>query len=543
MRYLTRRQALRLGAGALAAGALRSPVVSLAARPALFELPLDDPAGDGWRTTPVLRAPRRFDLIGVRWAPGARLEAQVRARPRRGRWTPWVTLPTVGAHAPDRSRAQNGTDPAFTGAADEFQLRLRGSARGLRARFVRALPTAAGARRLARRAQAGGVSAPAIIPRSAWGADTVPPRTDPDYGAVQLAFVHHTVTANAYRPEDSAGIVLGIARFHRDGNGWNDIGYNFLVDRYGQVFEGRAGGVGAAVVGAQAQGYNAQSTGIACLGTFSSVAETAAGMDALARLIGWKLSLHGVPTQGEVTVVSAGGETNRYPAGTPVTLQRISGHRDGDRTSCPGDTLYAQLAELRRRAARYAGPISNVTVSALAHQRGATPTVLAGVLRFADGSSPAGATLAVQYARGRSEAWTSLGTTMCGADGAWSAAVALPASGRVRVVFSGDAARPPLASAPIAVQVVPLLTLTSGSRRVRAGGAVALRGTVAPAARRVAFRLERRVGRLWVTVVRRQLPVRGGRFATRVRLHRRGSYRASVSAGGGFAWRLLRAIR
>ena len=184
----------------------------------------------------------------------------------------------------------------------------------------------------------------------------MPPRSAPVYGEVQVAFVHHTVSSNDYGPEDSAGIVLGIARYHRDSNRWNDIGYNFLVDQYGQVFEGRAGGIDQAVVGAQAQGYNSVSTGIACIGTFTSVPQPEPGMDALARLIGWKLSLHAAPTQGTVVVTSRGGSSNRYPNGAPVTLERISGHRDGDSTSCPGEILYTQLPDLRARAARYSGP-------------------------------------------------------------------------------------------------------------------------------------------------------------------------------------------
>src|SRR6478609_8261840 len=302
-RRLNRREALGLGAAAAAAGALR-PRSALAAGTSLFELALPSEgahAAGGWRVTPVLHAPRRFDLMGLRWKRGGRLEAEVRARRRGGSWSPWLPLHTAGDHAPDGADAPAGTEPAFTGAADLFQLRLRGSAHGLKARFVRAQPTARTARhltgRLRRRVRArkSQSSQPAIISRSEWGGDSVPPRAAPEYGEVQAAFVHHTVSTNDYRPEDSAGIVLGIARYHRDSNGWNDIGYNFLVDQYGQVFEGRAGGAVQAVVGAQAQGYNSQSTGVAVLGTYTEIAQSEAGIDAVARLIGWKLTVHAVP--------------------------------------------------------------------------------------------------------------------------------------------------------------------------------------------------------------------------------------------------------
>src|ERR1700754_4941914 len=143
-----------------------------------------------------------------------------------------------------------------------------------------------------------------MFTRSQWGGDDVVPRAAPAYGQVQIAFVHHTVNTNDYGPEDSAAIVLGIAKYHRDHNGWNDLGYTFLVDQYGQIFEGRASGIDLAIVGAQAQGFNSVSTGVACIGTYTSVAQTEAGMEALARIIGWKLSLHGIPVAGAVTVTS-----------------------------------------------------------------------------------------------------------------------------------------------------------------------------------------------------------------------------------------------
>ena len=200
----------------------------------------------------MLRAPRRFDMLGLRWGHGTgAVRAEVRARRRNGPWTPWTALHATGDHAPDSGRVPPGTEPCWTDTADYFQVRLQGRPRALRARFVRAKPTARLSRRSAMRlgrasrtpASSSQSGPPAITPRAAWGGDSCPPRDAATIGTVQLAFVHHTVTANDYAPEDSASIVLGICRYHRNTNGWNDIGYNFLVDRYGQVFEGRAGGV------------------------------------------------------------------------------------------------------------------------------------------------------------------------------------------------------------------------------------------------------------------------------------------------------------
>jgi len=539
---LTRRQALKLGAATAALGAVRPARVAAAPRAESFSLHLPSPAGAtaaaaGWHTTPVYDAPRRFDVIGLGWARGSRAQAQVRARRRGGRWTRWTALHRAGDHGPDTGRGTAGTDPVWTGAADEFQLRLKGHARGLRARFARSGPAARAARRrrplaraAARRRQAG---APPIIPRADWGGDSVVPRAAPAYGQVQIAFVHHTVNANDYGPEDSAAIVLGIALYHRDHNGWNDIGYNFLVDQYGQIFEGRAGGIDQAIVGAQAQGFNSVSTGVACIGTFMSVGSPEAALDAIARLVGWKLSIHGVPVEGTVTVTSAGGETNRYSSGTPVAFQRVSGHRDASATSCPGDVFYGQLPALRVRAAQYAGPLAGLTLRASATTlRGVTSTILSGALRFADGSSAAGAPVDILYATAGS-AFSPITRVRCAADGQWSTTIDVPQTGTIRARFAGDATRAPLESGSLRITVVPKLALGVSSRRLRRRDRLAVSGVLTPAnGARVTVTLERRVRGRYRRVRRRRVPVVGGRYLRFFRPTRRGLYRVTASVPG-----------
>ena len=287
---LTRRRALALGAAAGLSSVLSRAVPSAWARtpavaaPRGFGLTVARDAFDAQGRTGVLRAPRRFDLLGVRdGLAGAALE--VRVRRRGGTWSPWVPLGAGHHHRPDTGNGAHASDPVWAGGADELQLRAAGARPGRAARPLRRRRRRRAQRRGARAsiaaahaAQAGGQ--PAIIPRADWGGDGVKPRAAPDYGDVQVAFVHHTVSANDYAATDSPGIVLSMAKYHRDVNGWNDLGYNFVVDKYGQIFEGRAGGVDQAVIGAQAQGYNSHSTGIANIGTFTDVGQTDAALDA-----------------------------------------------------------------------------------------------------------------------------------------------------------------------------------------------------------------------------------------------------------------------
>lgn len=540
---LTRRRALALGAAAglssVVAGAAPAWARGGGSLTRSFGLavPRAAFAGPGL-VTDVLRAPARFDLLGVVGADRGGLGLEVRVRALRGSWSPWVPLGAGHDHRPDAGTGAHASDPVWAGGADELQLRAaRRPARALSVRFV---AVSAQIRRVVRspRAHASQLgAAPAIIPRSAWGGDGVVPRAAPGYGDVQVAFVHHTVSANDYAPEDSAGIVLSMAKYHRDVNGWNDLGYNFVVDRYGQIFEGRAGGVDQAVIGAQAQGYNAHSTGIANIGTFTAVGQTDAALDALSRLIAWKLPLHGAPVTGQVTLTSAGGEDNRYRAGTPVVFQRISGHRDGDATECPGDALYAQLPALRQRTAAIAPAVTAPVASvALAMTRPATSVVygsqvnVSGTLHAADGSPLAGQRVLVQK-QGRT-GWVTVARTTSGSDGAWSAGVAWRATGKLRARATVPGGSPSVTS-PVAITCTPLLVAKTKTTRVKAGKSLPISGTVRPLAPVVVTIEKQSADGTYNKVGTTTIKPRRAAFSSSVRLTKPGLYRLTPRTGSG----------
>ncbi|HEV7750415.1 MAG TPA: peptidoglycan recognition protein [Baekduia sp.] len=544
---LTRRRALALGAAAGLSSLVSRAAPPAWARPAAvprgFGLTLPRDAFGAGRRTDVLRAPRRFDLLGAAGAglPGSGLE--VRVRPRGGAWSPWVPLGAGHDHRPDTGTGAHASDPVWAGGADELQLRAARRPRGaLRVQFV-AVPAAAkraGARASAAASRAHAAQAgapPTIIARAAWGGDGVKPRAAPDFGDVQVAFVHHTVSANDYGPQDSAGIVLAMAKYHRDTNGWNDLGYNFVVDRYGQIFEGRAGGIDQAVIGAQAQGYNSHSTGVANIGTFSDVGQTPEALDAMARLIAWKLSLHGAPVAGEVVLTSGGGDLNRYKSGTPVTLNRICGHRDGDATECPGTALYAQLPELRRRAAAIApaAPVASVAVTMDAPASAVVygeALEVRGTLKRGDGSVVAGQRVLVQ--KMGTSSWVTVARADSDAGGLWSATVAWHAPGRVRAraAVQGVAAA---VTAGAQVGCLPKLVAAAKTTRVRAGRSLTVAGTVRPLAPVVVTIEKQGSDGKFRKVGTSTIKPRRAAFSAKVALKRPGLYRLTPQTGSGKA--------
>ncbi|MFF7365961.1 N-acetylmuramoyl-L-alanine amidase [Streptomyces sp. NPDC008125] len=195
---------------------------------------------------------------------------------------------------------------------------------------------------------------PGIVTRKGWGADeSLRERQFAYTTTVKAAFVHHSATGNNYTCSQSASILRGIYRYHVKSNGWRDIGYNFAVDKCGNIYEGRAGGVTRAVLGAHTLGFNTNTMGIAVLGSFASTNPPTAAVNAVAKLTAWKLGLFGINPKGSVTLVSGGG--NRYKKGSSVKMNAISGHRDGFATECPGARLYKKLGTARTTSARLQG--------------------------------------------------------------------------------------------------------------------------------------------------------------------------------------------
>ncbi|MHB1288521.1 peptidoglycan recognition protein family protein [Georgenia sp.] len=190
---------------------------------------------------------------------------------------------------------------------------------------------------------------PNIITRAGWGADSSIMTWTPKPATLKAAIVHHTAGQNAYTAAQSPGIVRGIYYYHAVTRDWGDIGYNFLVDKYGQIFEGRAGSLsapaGTMIVGAHAGGFNTGTLGIAAMGDFTKVNAPQVILDRMAQVIAWRFADTGIDVWSPSGIIAPG--TNYVPAGS--NLPRIFGHRDVaniTRTTCPGDDIYGRLASL-----------------------------------------------------------------------------------------------------------------------------------------------------------------------------------------------------
>ena len=198
-----------------------------------------------------------------------------------------------------------------------------------------------------------------IISRAAWGANESIRRGGRlCENGIRAGVVHHSATGNDYAPTDSAAIVRSIYEYHTLTQGWGDIGYNALVDKYGQVFEGRFGGITNPVEGVHTGGFNADTWGVCMIGDFSQAPPTPEQLRAVGQLLGWRLAMDGVNPKGTVALTSAGGPNTLVPRGATSTLPSIFGHRDVGETACPGNAGYAFMDRIRDIAARIKQPPS-----------------------------------------------------------------------------------------------------------------------------------------------------------------------------------------
>ena len=323
----------------------------------------------------------RFNLVGVVCRPPAEpgeVVVQVRTSLDGSLWGDWYSVSLEVANEGAGSQPQAFTEPLWTGAARYVQVGAR-QAGGRQAAPVAlhgvkvvalnstedADPgatllgvvrrTAAAVAGLELAAPAGAMTTtPTIVTRAAWGADESLRTGSPAFAPVTMVFVHHTASGNDYSRAEAPAIMRAIYAYHTRSLHWSDVGYNFLIDRYGTVYEGRYGGVTKGAIGAQTLGFNTGSTGISVIGTFSKATPPAAVVTALKRLLAWKLDVHHVDPAGRAALVCGYGQ--KYATGQNVAFPVIAGHRDANYTDCPGGNLYSQLPAIRRAVAAMGQP-------------------------------------------------------------------------------------------------------------------------------------------------------------------------------------------
>ena len=369
-----------------------------------------DPQADAALLTDPLEVDRFF-VAGFTWTGGADLPDGVRIYLRvreNGSWSPWYLSEAADSGRDDR--ATPGTGEFVTGGADAIQASVVGSSlpAGLKLALVpsrpqgeevlgaddltttQAAPTPViedasatenqgtqvdpAAMRLpaspasVTRPAAASVAAPATVPvvapaattanglpvavttRAEWGANASYMSWDPEYARAGHVVVHHTAGTNSYSAGQSASIVRGIYYYHAVVLDWGDIGYNFLVDKFGTVFEGRSGSVAAPAgrmsIGAHARGVNTGTMGISMMGDYSTVSPSDAQLSSVGKMAGWFLKRAGISD-----VTGWAGlhvwTTERYQAGSTISMPRILGHRDVGYTTCPGNVGYSKLGTIR----------------------------------------------------------------------------------------------------------------------------------------------------------------------------------------------------
>jgi len=164
------------------------------------------------------------------------------------------------------------------------------------------------------------VGKPPVVSRASWGAR--PPKTAYNPHKPKRLTQHHTAGRKTSTLQESLKEVRFIQDFHQNGRGWNDVGYHFLVDSAGRIFQGRPENV----VGAHVGGKNKDNVGVSFLGNYHP-------------------PVSHQPTAAQLAAVRDLGKWLRTEY--QVDLALYKGHRDLGATSCPGDLVYGWMDRVR----------------------------------------------------------------------------------------------------------------------------------------------------------------------------------------------------
>ena len=325
-----------------------------------------------------LRHDREFSMFAMTWREAPNVTAFFRAERPDGTWSEWFAADSLDSPVGEEGNGLKGTEPVYVGRTTAVQVSTIGlnvfnesledlislvqragagdfsglaelvgpvSLHDAQGVFIDGGVTPEGIEPIAEESDVTGM--PRVITRAGWGADeSVRGGTVYD-SEFRGTCVHHTAGANNYSQAEAAGVVRGIYKYHTVSRGWTDIGYNALVDKYGNIYEGRYGGLTKNVQGAHAGGFNTGTFGISMMGDYSTVHPTTAMINSVGAMVGWRHKVAGVKPIGKTTFTAGGHSTSKWSRGQQAQLNTIFAHREVAHTTCPGNAGYAQMDRIR----------------------------------------------------------------------------------------------------------------------------------------------------------------------------------------------------